>query len=154
MFGHFFISRSFNIILFLQGLARVAAIMANGGSLQGNNVFINQFTTCFVSLENSLTPLSQRKGNCLQVRRSLVLQVGMLFMGILLRGNSSQQVSSLPRCKKFLLHWEVKRENHQRKCYQGGVCQFEDEVSPGRGGYFGWMGFGGCVRTLYCPCES
>ena len=37
MFGHFFISRSFNIILFLQGLARVAAIMANGGSLQGNN---------------------------------------------------------------------------------------------------------------------
>ena len=26
---------------------------------------------------------------------------------------------------------------------QGGVCQFEDEVSQGRGGYFGWMGFGG-----------
>ena len=61
MFGHFFISRSFNIILFLQGLARGAAIMANGGSLQGNNVFINQLTTCFVSLENSLTPLSQSK---------------------------------------------------------------------------------------------
>ena len=28
---------------------------------------------------------------------------------------------------------------------QGGVCQFEDDVSQGRGGFFGWMGFGGSV---------
>ena len=28
-----------SLSFFLQGLARVAAIMANGGSLQGNNVF-------------------------------------------------------------------------------------------------------------------
>ena len=33
--------------------------MANRGSLEGNNVFKNQFTTCFVSLENSLIPLSK-----------------------------------------------------------------------------------------------
>merc|ERR1712130_1069288 len=31
------------------------------------------------------------------------------------------------------------------KFTQGGVCQFEDEVSQGRGGYFGWMGFRGSV---------
>ena len=62
MLRHFFIFRSFIIILFfLQGLARVAAIMANRGSLEGNNVFKNQFTTCFVSLENSLIPLSKSK---------------------------------------------------------------------------------------------
>ena len=33
---------------------------------------------------------------------------------------------------------------------QGGVCQFEDEVSQGRGGYFGWMGFGGYIHKFHC----
>ena len=32
---------------------------------------------------------------------------------------------------------------------QGGVCQFEDEVSQGRGGYFGWMGFGGYIHKFH-----
>merc|ERR1712037_416166 len=61
-----------------RGLARVGAIMANGGSLQGQPVEGRLFTASF-------------------------------------------------------------------KFTQGGVCQFEDEVSQGRGGYFGWMGFGGSV---------
>ena len=34
------------------------------------------------------------------------------------------------------------------KNFQGGVCQFEDEVSQGRGGYFGWMGFGGYLQSI------
>ena len=49
---------------------------------------------------------------------------------------------------------QVSKLNSHRKCFrsvltgckknsQGGVCQFEDEVSQGRGGFFGWMGFGG-----------
>jgi len=75
-----------------RGLARVAAIMANGGSLQG---------------------------------QALLSPAGWdAFHGDPVEG------------KLFTASF---------KFTQGGVCQFEDEVSPGRGGYFGWMGFGGSV---------
>jgi len=75
-----------------RGLARVGAIMANGGSLQGQTL---------------LSPSGWEALHGQPVE-------GKLFTASF-------------------------------KFTQGGVCQFEDEVSQGRGGYFGWMGFGGSV---------
>lgn len=75
-----------------RGLARVAAVMANGGSLQGSALLS---PAGWAALHGEPTE-------------------GKLFANTF-------------------------------KFTQGGLAQFEDDSSPGRGGYFGWMGFGGSV---------
>ena len=82
------------------------------------------------------SPWKAKKKTFVQVKPFWVLPVGRRCMVNPLKGGSSLQVLNSPRCQNSFSRFFLKNS-------QGGVCQFEDEVSQGRGGYFGWMGFGG-----------
>jgi len=75
-----------------------------------------------------MTVMKRRKTRRIsrRVRRNKVLNLILQYLHIL-----------------FIQCWKLFTASF--KFTQGGVCQFEDEVSQGRGGYFGWMGFGGSV---------